>query len=340
MAWTNEERRKIGELKGGGANGFMRAAIFETYGPPEVIRVAGVHKPEPKPGEVMIHTHYASVNPIDCMTRAGKGVTVDRFPAVLGWDVAGTVTAVGSDVWELREGDAVFGMPRFPQHVGCCAEYVVSPATTLARIPSGVSMREAAAVPMAALTAWQALHQWPDSLVGRKVLIHGAAGGVGHIAVQLAKQAGAHVVATASARNHEFLAALGAEETHDYAESPFESVIRDIDVALDTRGGADIARLVRTLKPAGMVVSLKGREDQAAQTAAAAKGVQLRAIMVQPDRDVLTDVGLRLQKGTLKVEIASEFPLAEIARAHAAVEMGHGRGRVILRAVQMDLDDA
>jgi NADPH:quinone reductase-like Zn-dependent oxidoreductase len=237
------------------------------------------------------------------------------------------------DPYQLLAGNAekaLFDIPDDVTYLNCAnmAQHLAASKAIrpLMQRPSGVSVREAAAVPMAALTAWQ--------------VIHGAAGGVGHIAVQLAKQAGAHVVATASARNHEFLAALGAEETHDYAESPFESVIRDIDVALDTRGGADIARLVRTLKPGGMVVSLKGREDQAAQTAAAAKGVQLRAIMVQPDRDVLTDVGLRLQEGTLKVEIASEFPLAEIARAHAAVEMGHGRGRVILRAGLMDLYDA
>jgi NADPH:quinone reductase-like Zn-dependent oxidoreductase len=309
----------------------MTAAIFETYGPPDVIRVVEVAKPVPDQGEVLIRTQYAAVNPIDCMTRAGHGVSVERFPGVLGWDVAGTVVAVGRDVLELHEGDEVFGMPRFPQHVGCCADYVVSPAAALSRIPSGVSAREAAAVPMVALTAWQALHQWPDSFEGRRVLIHGAAGGVGHIAVQLAKQAGAHVIATASARNRAFLAGLGVDETHDYTQSPFEAAINGVDVALDTRGGEDIARLVQTLKPGGMVVSLKGSGDRAAQAAAAAKDVQLRAIMVQPDRDVLTEVGTRLQNGALSVEIASEFPLAEIARAHAAVEVGHGRGRVVLR---------
>src|SRR4051812_8569410 len=138
----------------------MIAAIFEEHGPPEVIRLAEVAIPKPGPGEVLLRSRFAAVNPIDCMTRAGHGVSVSSFPGVLGWDVAGTVVALGDDTSNLREGDEVFGMPRFPQHVGCCADYVVSPAATLALIPSGVSARDAAASPMVALTAWQALHEW------------------------------------------------------------------------------------------------------------------------------------------------------------------------------------
>lgn len=309
----------------------MTAAVFDSYGPPDAIRLAQVSLPSPGPGEVLLRSHFAAVNPIDCMTRAGHGVSVDHFPGVLGWDIAGTVVAVGPAVTDLREGDKVFGMPRFPQHVGCCAEFVVSPATALAQIPTGVRLREAGAAPMIALTAWQALHQWPDTLVGRKVLIHGASGGVGHLAVQIAKLAGAYVIATASARNRDFLIGLGADEMRDYTDMPFESDLRDVDLALDTRGGPDIGLLVQTVKQGGMVVSLKGTGDRATQATAAARGVQLRAIMVQPDRAVLIEVGERLQDRAMRVEIASELPLTDIARAHAMVETGHVRGRVVLR---------
>jgi NADPH:quinone reductase-like Zn-dependent oxidoreductase len=314
----------------GRPTGLMTAAIFDAYGPPEVIRLAAVTKPMAGVGEVLIRTRFVAVNAIDCMTRAGRGVSVERFPGVLGWDVAGFVVAVGPGVSELKEGDEVFGMPRFPQHVGCCAQYVVSPAAALARIPGGVSAREAGAVPMVALTACQALREWPESFGGVKVLVHGASGGVGHLAVQIAKHAGAHVLATASARNHSFLAGLGADEVHDYAQSPFEGAIHDVDVALDTRGGGDVARLVQITRPRGMVISLKGSADQIAQTAAAAKDVQLRSIMVRPDRAMLLRIGEWLRDRSIRVEIETELPLARIAQAHGAVETGHARGRIVL----------
>ena len=312
-------------------------AIFDTYGPPEVIRLARVQTPTPPPGHVLLRTHFASINPIDCATRAGRGVAVDRFPGVLGWDVAGVVAAVGADVTALREGDQVFGMPRFPQHVGCCADHVISPASTVIPIPRGVSARQAAAAPMVTLTAWQALSEQPGSLDGSRVLVHGAAGGVGHVAVQLAKRAGAYVIATASERNWGFLTALGADETLDYAGSSFAHAIRDVDLAIDTRGGQDFRRLAESLKRGAMIVTLKGTPDQAAQSVVAARAVQWRSIMVQPDRNVLTQIGERIHDRLLNIEIEAEFPLTEIARAHAVVEAGHVRGRVILRTGAADI---
>lgn len=309
----------------------MTAAIFERFGPPDAIRLIQTPTPTPGPGEVLLKMTFASVNPIDCMTRAGVGVPVQRFPGVLGWDVAGTVVAVGSGVTGLREGDAVFGMPDFPGHVGCCAEYVISPADAVIQIPSGLSHREAAAAPLVALTAWQALDAFAQPLDGRKVLIAGAAGGVGHVAVQIAKHFGARIVATASERNRAFLASLGVDETHDYRHAPVAAV-QDVDVALDTRGGADVDELVQTVKPGGMIVSLKGGGDEAAQASAKAKGVRVRSIRVHADRDMLIQIGERLQDRSIRIEIESEFSLAEIAKAHAVVEAGHVRGKVILRA--------
>lgn len=310
----------------------MTAAIFESFGPPDAIRLVQMPTPTPGPGEVLLKTAFASVNPIDCMTRAGVGVPVQHFPGVLGWDVAGTVVAVGSGVTGFREGDAVFGMPRFPEHVGCCAEYVISPADAVIQIPSGLSHREAAAVPLVSLTAWQALDPLAQSLNGLKVLIAGAAGGVGHVAVQIAKYLGAQIVATASERNRAFLTGFGVDEIHDYTHAPVEAVVHDVDVALDTRGGADVARLVQTVKPGGMIISLKGGGDEAAQASAKAKGVRIRSIRVYPDHDMLIQIGERLQDRSIRIEIESEFPLAEIAKAHAVVEAGHVRGKVVLHA--------
>jgi NADPH:quinone reductase-like Zn-dependent oxidoreductase len=309
----------------------MTAAIFETYGPPDVIQLVQVTAPEPGPGEVLLRTRFAAVNSIDCATRAGRGVPVDRFPGVLGWDVAGTVVALGREVSELKEGDEVFGMPRFPQHVGCCADYVLSPATSVIRIPDGIGAREAAAAPMVALTACQALDPATRALSGLKILVHGASGGVGHIAVQIAKHGGAHVVATASGRNRAFLIDLGADEVHDYTQSPFEDAISDVDLALDTRGGPDLLRLIKTVKPGGMIATLKGDGDATARSAAADKNVMLRIVKVGPDRDALIQIGEHLRDGAIRLEVESEFLFADIARAHAMVEAGHVRGRVVLR---------
>jgi len=309
----------------------MTAAIFGTYGPPDVIHLAQGSAPNPGPDEVLLRTRFAAVNPIDCATRAGRGVPVERFPAVLGWDVAGTVIATGREVSELHEGDEVFGMPRFPQHVGCCADHVLSPATSVIRIPDGVAAREAAAAPMVALTAWQALDPAARALDGQKILVHGAAGGVGHIAVQIAKYSGAQVIATASARNRAFLMGLGAHEVHDYTQSPFEDAIGEVDFALDTRGGTDLLRLIQTVKPGGTIATLKGDGDAAARAAATAKNVTLRIVKVGPDRDALIQIGELLGDGRIRVEVESEFPFYDIALAHETVEAGHVRGRVVLR---------
>jgi NADPH:quinone reductase-like Zn-dependent oxidoreductase len=307
-----------------------RAAVFDCYGPPGVIRFATIGVLSPAPNEVVIAVDHAAVNPIDCKTRAGFGVPVDLFPGRLGWDLAGRVVELGADVTHLRVGDAVFGMPRFYQHVGCYAEYVTVPADGLARIPAGLDARVAGAAPMVTLTAWQALFPFAGPLVRQRVLVHGASGGVGHIVVQLATHAGADVIATASARNRDFLVELGAREVVDYAEHPLEKVARDVDIAVDTRGGDDYVRLVETVRPGGLIVSLLGREAAANEQTARARGLRAGFLTVRPDGDVLARIGELLANGSLRVEIAEELPLAEAAKAHALVEGRHVRGKVLL----------
>jgi NADPH:quinone reductase-like Zn-dependent oxidoreductase len=308
----------------------MRAIVIDEFGPPEALRLATLPTPDVGAHEVLLRTHVVAVNPVDAKTRAGFGVSVDHFPAVLGWDLCGEVVHVGPDVVDVHEHDVVFGMPRFPGLAGAYAEYVVSPANEVVRKPDGVDVQQAAAAPMVALTAWQAIFTLGGLQSGQRVLVHGAAGGVGHVAVQLARWAGAEVMGTASARNRAFVTELGAHEIVDYTSTPLESIARDIDLVIDTRGGDDLIRLLDVLRPGGLIVSLLGRDEQA-QRAASTKGVRVAFAYVAPDRPSLARISELMAAGTLRIAIDRVFPLAEAAAAHTLIESGHVRGRILLQ---------
>jgi NADPH:quinone reductase-like Zn-dependent oxidoreductase len=309
--------------------GQMRAAVIDAFGPPDSLHLANLPIPEPGSTEVLVQTHFAGVNPIDTKTRGGHGVPVPRFPAVLGWDLSGVVVRVGAGITRLREGDAVFGMLRFPEIAGAYAEYVLAPEEHIARKPEGVDHREAAAAPMVALTAWQALfenaHLKPDQLV----LVHGASGGVGHVAVQLARWKGAQVIGTASVRNHEFVSQLGAQHVVDYATQPLDTAATNVDVVIDTRGGDDFLRLLQLLRPGGTIVSLVGRHTEG-ERAAHGKGIHPAFIMVRPDNAALAEIGRVLSEGALQITIERVFPLNDAGAAHSLLETGHVRGRLVL----------
>lgn len=285
--------------------------------------------PEPGAGEVLIRVRGAGVNPIDAKTRAGRGVPVPRFPAVLGWDVSGEVVATGSGTRLLRKGDAVFGMLRFPEIASAYAEYVVGPEQHLAHKPEALDHRTAAAAPMVALTAWQALFEHARVEAGQRVLVHGASGGVGHIAVQLARWKGAHVIGTASARNHDFLRQIGAREVVDYSTQPLGSSAKDVDVVIDSRGGDDFLALLGVLRYGGMIVSLVGAHSGGSK-AAAAKGVRTAFMVVRPDNTVLAEVAALLAQRTIEIAIDRVFALNDAPAAHTLIETGHVRGRVVL----------
>ncbi|HEX6352536.1 NADP-dependent oxidoreductase [Actinophytocola sp.] len=306
----------------------MRAAVIDRFGPPEVLHMTEVPKPRPGDGEVLVAVRAAGVNAIDWLIRAG--ISPAEFPLVIGWDVSGTVVATGPHVTGLREGDDVFGMLRFPSPAGCYAEYVAAPAAELAIKPDNIDHLTAAAAPMAGITAWQALFRQGEIAQGQRVLVHSAAGGVGHVAVQLAKLAGAaEVIGTASARNHDFLTGLGADRVIDYTSERISEVVSDLDLVVDPRGGADFFELLEVVRPGGVIVTLKGKQ-QGYENALAERGVRDGYVYVTPDREALTEVTRYLAEGRLNIAIDRVLPLDDVVKAHTFGEQGHVRGRIVL----------
>jgi NADPH:quinone reductase-like Zn-dependent oxidoreductase len=244
--------------------------------------------------------------------------------------VAGVAEELGFGVTWLSPGDRVFGMPRFPREAACYAEYVVSPSRQLARIPDGLGDVEAAAVPLAGLTAWQALVDTAGVGAGARVLILGAAGGVGHFAVQIAKARGAWVAGTASAAKHEFLAELGADEAIDYTTEEIADRVRDVDVVLDAVGGETGIGAVPALRAGGMLVTVSG-SAVAGLREAAAERVRIEGILVEPDRAGMEGLAALAAAGTLQAQVEKTFPLEQAAEAHRLSEQGRTRGKIVLR---------
>jgi NADPH:quinone reductase-like Zn-dependent oxidoreductase len=307
----------------------MRAVGQKTLGGPEVLEI--VEKERPEPGRVHPHQDLpgAGVNPTDRWHRSTGGLLSDG-PVPLGWDVSGVVEAVGLGVTLYRPGDEVFGMPRLPQPAGAYAQFLTSPARHLARRPAGLSHVEAAALPVAALTAWQSLVDTADVRPGQRVLIHAAAGGVGHLAVQIAKARGAYVVGTASASAHDFVRGLGADEVVDYREVPFETAVRDVDVVLDTVGGEYGPRSLDVLRPGGVLVSIASPAEAYLADLAERRGLRAGFTIVEPDAGGLKEIAALVESGRLRVHVDAVLPLEEAAKAHAMGETGGARGKVVL----------
>ncbi|WP_236652196.1 NADP-dependent oxidoreductase [Streptacidiphilus neutrinimicus] len=314
----------------------MRAVVQDAFGGPEVLRVREVPRPEPLPTEVLVRVHAAGVNPVDWKTRAGSGMAgvLGQPPFVLGWDVSGVVEAVGFGVTTLSVGDEVYGMPWFPRAAGGYAEYVTAPARQFARKPATIDHDHAAAVPLAALTAWQALVDTADVRAGQRVLVHAAAGGVGHLAVQFAKHLGAHVVATASAGRHAWLKELGADEVIDYTAVRFEDVARAVDVVVDLVGDTHDKTALRSLavlRPDGLLVAVPAGVSPELADTASAMGVRVTPFLVEPDGPALTRIAELIDAGEVAIEVEEVFPLEQAAQAHAHGENGRTRGKLVLR---------
>ncbi|WP_406463698.1 NADP-dependent oxidoreductase [Streptomyces sp. NBC_00111] len=304
-------------------------ALHQTaLGGPEVLRLTELPRPAPGPGEILVAVHAAGLNPTDFKHRA-MSLFLPPPPLTLGWDVSGTVVEAGYGVTLFRPGDEVFGMLPYPYGAGSHAEYVTGPTRAFAAKPAGIGHTEAAALPLAALTAWQALVDTADLRAGQRVLIHAAAGGVGHLAVQIAKELGAHVTGTASAPKHDFLRELGADACVDYRSEDFTDTGTRYDVVLDTLGGETATRSAGVLRPGGVVVSLlPGAED----TQAAAEKAQARAVtlLVEHDRSGMLAIADLVERGRLRAHVSGTFPLAEGARAHALGETGRTTGKLVL----------
>ncbi len=307
----------------------MRAITQQTIGGPEVLELVEVERPEPAPTEVLVRVRAAGVNPVDWKVRA-RGGFLGEPPFTVGWDVAGTVEALGGGVTRFAPGDRVFGMPRFPKEAGAYAEYVTSPSRQLARTPEGLSDVEAAALPLAGLTAWQALVETADVQPGQRVLVLGAAGGVGHLAVQIAKARGAYVIGTARSAKHAFLAELGVDEAIDYTSQPVKDTVGDVDVVLDLVGSEETARALGTLRRGGLFIVVPSAAGLDALREAAGDQVRVTGILVEPDRAGLEAIAGLVETGELRPHVAQTFPLEEAGRAHEAGETGRTQGKLVL----------
>lgn len=329
----------------------MQAVRLHTFGGPEVLRYEAAPRPELKAGEVLVRVHAVGLNPPDWYLRDGYQMLPPEwrpavpFPIVPGSDVSGVVEAVAPDVQDFALGEEVFGMVRFPSYgeSAAYAEYVAAPASDLARKPAGIDHVHAAGAAMSGLTAWQfliarghdvpnplqpALHS-PVPLQGKTVLVNGAGGGVGHLAVQLAKWQGAHVIAVGSGEQEAFVRAFGADEFIDYTKSTPEDVAHDIDLVVDTLGGPTTGRFLRTLKPGGALfpifpLGFTGAEEAAKQ------GFTVSATQVRSSGAQLAEFGRLLDAGTVRVAIDSTFPLAEARQAHERAARGHIQGKIVL----------
>lgn len=309
----------------------MKAVVINRYGGKEELHEVQVEKPVPGPHQVIVKLSATSVNPIDWKLREGflKQMFDWPFPIILGWDAAGIITEVGEQAAGWKRGDRVFARPATTRF-GTYAEYTAVDDDLLARIPENISFAEAASVPLAGLTAWQALFDHADLKSGEKVLIHAGAGGVGSLAVQFAKARGAYVIATAGAENSDFLKSLGADEVIDYHTAHFENVLSNIDVVFDTMGGEIQKASFKVLKKGtGRLVSITNAPDR---TLAEHYGVSAVSIWLKENGKQLSEIAGLLASGKVKAVVGSEFSFSEqgIKEAHALSETHHARGKIVI----------
>jgi NADPH:quinone reductase-like Zn-dependent oxidoreductase len=312
----------------------VRAIVQHSYGDPEVLRPEEVAVPEPIATEVQVRVHAAGINPVDFKTRAGQGMAgIVAPPMTIGWDVAGTVSKVGVGVTRFREGDEVLGMPWFPREAGAYAEYVAAPSRHFVGKPHTLSFAEAAALPLAGLTAWQLVVDAIAIQPGDDLLIHGAAGGVGHLAVQIARARGATVFAGARSEQAEWLRGLGAARVIDYRDERFEELVGDLDAVIDLHGSYG-ERSLEVLRPGGTVVSVPSGSGAELQAAAKERGRRATGFLVEPDPVGLEGLVSLVEAGKLQLEVAAAFDLERAAEAHRAAAEHHAGGKIVLRLVE------
>jgi NADPH:quinone reductase-like Zn-dependent oxidoreductase len=310
----------------------MKAIVVHEYGGPEVLKYEDVPRPEPKADQILIRVIAAGVNPVDDASRSEKyakffGITLPFIP---GYDIAGVVEKTGANITKFKAGDPVYAYLSLKDGGGH-AEYAVATEVEAAPKPKSISFVEAAAVPVVALTAWQALIDKAKLSAGQTVLIHGGSGGVGSFAIQIAKARGAKVIATASTRNQDLLKQLGADVTVDYTQQKFEGVAKDVDVVLDSVGKDTLARSYGVVKKGGFIVTLVARIDQAELDKHGIRGVSLG---VEPTSNELTEVGKLIDEKKIRVIVSQTFPLSEAIKAQEQVATGHTRGKIVLKVAE------
>lgn len=307
----------------------MKAVRIHTHGGLETLVYEDAPRPTPLTGEVLIRVRAASINPIDWKIRDGFGKEMfnHQMPLILGWDVAGTIEAIGPEVEEFKLGDPVYGYTSLFRD-GVYAEFAIAKEGEIALKPASLDFVQAAAIPIVALTTWQALFDTAGLQENQKVLIHAASGGVGSIAVQLAKAKGAYVIGTASARNADFVRELGVDEFIDYQSTPFETVVHDVDVVLDTIGGDTQVRSFGVLRKDGFLVSIV---EPPSQELTAQHGVRSAMVAAQPNADQLREITALIDSGKVKPFVETVLPLSEARQAQQMSQSGRTRGKIVLQ---------
>jgi NADPH:quinone reductase-like Zn-dependent oxidoreductase len=305
----------------------MKAVTISKYGDQSVLIYTDIERPKPKSDEILVHNWAVAVNPVDWKIRNGLGELFGlKLPVVLGCEIAGTVEEAGGGVRDLQVGAAVYGYVNL-QRNGGYAEYTIAKSDEIAPKPESLDFDNAAAVPVGALTSWQAIFDTANLQAGQRILITGASGGVGSMAVQLAKAKGAFVIATASGKNEEFVRNLGADEFVDYTREKFEESVRDVDAVFDTIGGDTLEQCFATLRRGGCLVSIV---TPPSNEKAEKLGIRASMIGVQPNGQQLREINRLIAAGKLKTNIATVLSLSEVRKAHQLSESGRTRGKIIL----------
>jgi NADPH:quinone reductase-like Zn-dependent oxidoreductase len=305
----------------------MKAIVVHEYGGPEVLKYEDVPRPEPKENEALVRVIAAGVNPVDALIRTGKyakffGTTLPLIP---GYDIAGIVEKTGAKITKLKAGDSIYAYVLWG---GGYAEYAVATEGEATAKPKSLNYIEAAAVPLAALTAWQALIDIAKLSAGQTVLIHGGSGGVGSMAIQIAKARGAKVIATASTPNQDLLKQLGADVAIDYTKTKFEDVAKDVDVVLDSVGKDTLARSYGVVRKGGIVATLVAQPDQAELDK---HGIRGAAISVKPNASELAEITQLIEEKKIKPVVSQVLPLTEAVKAQEQAATHHTRGKIVLK---------
>ncbi|ELY75286.1 NADP-dependent oxidoreductase [Natrinema gari] len=315
------------------AAGTMRAIRIHEHGGSDMLTAETVPRPEPGDDELLVRVRAAGVNPIDWMVREGytDEALSPSLPTILGWDLSGIVEMVGAAVSEFEPGDEVFGLVGLPDPGGAYAEYAAVPADEVVTKPTPLSHADAAGLPMVGLTAWRALFDAGALRDGQRVLVHAAAGGVGHVAVQLAAHAGAHVVGTASGENEAYLRELGVDEFVNYRAERFERVVDSVDLVLDAVGGDTLERSIAVLADGGRIVTLPEPPSEAVcETVRQERNATVDWFSIEPDATTLAELRALIEDGHLRPTVSGSYPLSDVATAHQESEDGHVRGKLVL----------
>ena len=307
----------------------MKAVVIHAYGGPEVLQIEDVPRPEPKENEVLIRVMAASVNPVDAMIRQGYLAKIigDKFPLIPGMDVAGVVEKAGAKMSKFKAGDPVYAFFTLASEGGY-GEFVVANENEVAPKPKALTYEQAAAVPAAGSTAWKALVETANLSAGQTVLIHGGSGGVGHLAIQIAKARGARVIATASTANQDFIKQMGADVAIDYTKTKFEDIAKDVDVVLDAVGGDTLKRSYGVVKKGGIIVSIVDEPEQAALETHGIRGVSIRT---DPKASTLEELTRLIDAKKMTPVVSQVLPLSEVVKAHEQIATRHTQGKIVLK---------